>query len=72
MATITIRNIPDEIHRAIKERAVRHGRSTEAEIRDILIAAVAPAGEGIGDLLANIGAKAGGITLDIRRDPAES
>jgi len=70
MATVTIRNIPDEVHTAIKARAIRHGRSTEAEILDILSAAVAPPSEGMGDLLATIGARAGGVTLDLRRDAA--
>lgn len=42
MAAITIRNLPDEVHRALKARAQRHGRSTEAEVRDILEKAVAP------------------------------
>jgi plasmid stability protein len=36
MATLTVRNLPDEVHRALRVRAAHHGRSTEAEIRDIL------------------------------------
>lgn len=71
MAAVTIRNLPDEVHRAIKARAIRHGRSTEAEIRVILGAAVAPAGEGVGDVLASIGVRLGGVELDIHRDAAE-
>lgn len=42
MATITVRNIPDEIHRALRQRAATHGRSTEAEVRDILANAALP------------------------------
>jgi antitoxin FitA len=42
MAAITIRNLPDDIHRALKVRAAQHDRSTEAEIRDILTEAVKP------------------------------
>lgn len=42
MATVTVRNLPDEVHRAIRVRAATHGRSTEAEIRDILESAVRP------------------------------
>ena len=42
MAAVTIRNLPDETHRAIKARAARNGRSTEAEIREILGEAVKP------------------------------
>jgi plasmid stability protein len=30
MPAVTIRNLPDETHRALKARAARHGRSTEA------------------------------------------
>ena len=33
---VTIRNLSPETHRALKLRAARNGRSTEAEIRDIL------------------------------------
>lgn len=39
MAAVVIRNIPDAVHRALKERAKAHGRTTEAEIRDILVVA---------------------------------
>ncbi len=42
MATVTIRNLPDEVHRALRVRAAMHGRSTEAEIRDILQSTVRP------------------------------
>jgi plasmid stability protein len=43
MAAVTIRNLSDETHRALKVRAKQHGRSTEAEIRAILDEAVLPA-----------------------------
>ena len=43
MASITVRNVPDEVHRALRVRAAQHGRSAEAEIRDILERAVKPA-----------------------------
>ena len=42
MATVTVRNLPDEVHRALRVRAATHGRSTEAEIRCILESAVRP------------------------------
>lgn len=42
MATVTVRNLPDEVHRALRVRAAQHGRSTEAEIRAILETAVRP------------------------------
>ena len=37
MAAVVIRNIPEATHRALKARAKAHGRSTEAEIRNILV-----------------------------------
>lgn len=36
MATITVRNLPEEVRRRLRRRAARAGRSMEAEIRDIL------------------------------------
>ncbi len=44
MASITVRNLPDEVHRALRVRAAQHGRSAEAEIRDILEKATKPEG----------------------------
>ena len=69
MASVTVRNLPDETHRALRVRAASHGRSTEAEIRAILENAVRPEGRvKLGTLLAEIGREAGGIDLDIERD----
>jgi plasmid stability protein len=63
MASITIRNVPDEVHRAIRVRAAMHGRSAEAEIRDILEQAARPEGRvKLGTLLASIASEAGGLT----------
>ncbi len=42
MPAVTIRNLSEETHRALKLRAIHHGRSTEAEMRDILDSAVRP------------------------------
>jgi plasmid stability protein len=42
MPAVTIRNLSDATHRALKVRAAHHGRSAEAEMRDILEAAVRP------------------------------
>lgn len=50
MTAITIRNLPEETRRALKVRAAQHGRSTEAEIRLILQAALQPA-RGLGSAL---------------------
>jgi plasmid stability protein len=71
MASITVRNIPDEVHRALRVRAAAHGRSTEAEVRDILAQAALPdARLKIGLELRKFAASFGGVELDIRRDPA--
>ena len=56
MAGLTVRNLPDEVHRALRVRAAEHGRSTEAEVRAILEDAVRPAARlKLGSLLADIG-----------------
>ncbi len=58
MRSITVRNVPDEVHRALRVRAAQHGRSAEAEIREILENAVRPEGRvKLGSLLAKIGRK---------------
>ncbi len=58
MPSITVRNVPDEVHRALRVRAAQHGRSAEAEIREILENAVQPEGRvKLGSLLALIGSK---------------
>lgn len=44
MRAVTIRNLPEEVHRAIKMRAALHNRSTEAEMRAILENSVLPTG----------------------------
>jgi plasmid stability protein len=66
MASITVRNVPDEVHRALRVRAAQHGRSTESEIRDILEQAVKPPSRvRLGDALATLGRKAGLTNEDI-------
>ncbi len=58
MAMLTVRNLPDEVHRALRLRAVGHGRSTEAEVRAILEEAVKHEGRlKLGSWLAAIGSK---------------
>lgn len=60
MATLTIRSVPDDVHRALRVRAARNGRSTEAEVREILAAAVKPEKRvRVGDALAAIGREIG-------------
>lgn len=73
MPSVTIRNLPEETHRALRVRAAQHGRSAEAEIRAILENAVRPEGRiRLGSLLADIGQEAGGVELDITRDKTPS
>ncbi|APW43085.1 FitA-like ribbon-helix-helix domain-containing protein [Rhodoferax saidenbachensis] len=67
MSSVTVRNLPDATHRALKLRAAQHGRSTEAEIRFILEGAVAPS-VGLGSALAAIGRSVGGVDLQTPRD----
>ena len=63
MASISIRNLPDEVHRAIQIQAAHHGRSTEAEIRDILERATKPEGRlKLGSLLASMAREVGGLS----------
>lgn len=63
MANVTVRNLPDEVHRALRVRAAHHGRSTEAEIRQILEdVACPPDSVKLGSLLASIAREAGGLT----------
>lgn len=40
MAEITIRKLDDDVKEKLRRRARRHGRSTEAEVREILRNAV--------------------------------
>lgn len=79
MATLTVRNLPDDVHRALRVRAAEHGRSTEAEVRAILADVVKPQERlRIGDALADLGSEIGFTeadfaTLEQNRDrqPAE-
>lgn len=72
MPVVTVRNLPEETHRALKRRAADHGRSTEAEIRAILEDAVRPAKRvKIGSELAAFGQRFGGLDLSAGRDRAE-
>lgn len=60
MAMLTIRNLPDHVHRALRAQAAKHGQSTEAEVREILANAVKPeARVRMGDALAALGQKIG-------------
>ncbi len=69
MSSITVRNLPEETHRALRARAAKAGRSTEAEVRAILESVARPESRvKLGSLLAEIGQQAGGFDLLIERD----
>ncbi len=71
MPALSVRNLSEETHRALRLRAARHGRSTEAEIRAILDEAVRPnARVKLGTMLSAIGRDLGGVDLNVTRDPA--
>jgi plasmid stability protein len=60
MAMLTVRNLPDDVHRALRMQAALHGRSTEAEVREILAIAVKPQARlRMGEALAALGRKVG-------------
>ncbi len=60
MANVIVRNLPDEVHRALRVRAATHGRSTEAEIRVILETTVLPPDRlRLGTALADLGRRVG-------------
>lgn len=66
MPAVTIRNLSEEVHRALKVRAARHNRSTEAEMRAILEAAVRPEGRlRLGTALSEVSRKMGLTNADI-------
>jgi plasmid stability protein len=66
MAILTVRNLPDEVHRALRVQAARHGRSTEAEVREILAGAVKSRKRLLmGDALAALGRKVGLTNEDV-------
>ena len=60
MAMLTVRNLPDDVHRALRVRAAQHGHSTEAEVREILAMAVKPESRvRVGEALAALGRQIG-------------
>jgi plasmid stability protein len=66
MAMLTVRNLPDDVHRALRARASLHGRSTEAEVREILALAVKPEARlRLGDALADLGRSIGLTNKDV-------
>jgi plasmid stability protein len=79
MPAVTIRNLPEEVHRALKVRAAHHGRSAEAEMREILETAVRPPNRvRLGSALSALSRQAGLTNVDFdalaqarEREPAE-
>ena len=73
MANLTVRNLSDETHRALRLRAARHGRSTEAEVRIILEETVLPPGRlKIGSEIHRIAREIGGMDdFEIARERSE-
>lgn len=66
MAAVTIRNLSEATHRALKVRAAQHGRSAEAEMRAILEAAARPAERlRLGTALAEMSRKIGLTNADV-------
>lgn len=74
MPAVTVRNIPEATHHALRLRAAKAGRSTEAEIRYILKEAVQfedtpsdAAGKkvGLGTMIHQIAMKYGGFDLEL-------
>ena len=66
MAAVIIRNLSEEAHRALKVRAAQNNRSTEAEMRAILEAAVRPEGRLLlGTALSEVSRKMGLTNADI-------
>lgn len=60
MAMLTVRNLPDDVHRALRVRAAQHGHSTEAEVREIIAIAVKPEmRKRFGEALAALGRQTG-------------
>jgi plasmid stability protein len=66
MGMLTVRNLPEDVHRALRVRAAQHGRSTEAEVREILAMSVKPTSRvKLGDALAELGRKIGLTDEDV-------
>ena len=60
MAMLTVRNLTEEVHRALRVRAAQHGHSVEAEVREILESVISPTERmKLGSLLAHMGRQAG-------------
>ncbi|ERL51985.1 FitA-like ribbon-helix-helix domain-containing protein [Halomonas huangheensis] len=66
MASITIRNLDEQLKAQLRIEAARHGHSMEEEVRTILRSALnQPQKEGLGSRIRERFAKAGGAELEV-------
>jgi antitoxin FitA len=70
LSAVSIRNLDDRVKERLRVQAARHGRSMEAEIREILTDAVSEAGgaggaEGLFEAILYRFGEAGGVELDL-------
>ena len=61
MKTITLKNIPDRVHSALKQRARRHGRSLNKEALTCLEMATAATPVDVGEMLLDLRAHRAGL-----------
>jgi plasmid stability protein len=55
MAQLVVRNLPEEVVKALKQRAAKHNRSAEQEHREILQAALkGPRRRGLAEVLGSM------------------
>ena len=72
MASITIRNLDDEVKRRLRVRAAEHGRSMEEEAREILrqIVGLEKPAHNLAAAIRSRVAPLGGVELDLpQREP---
>lgn len=63
MAQFVVRNVDEDVKKALQSRARRHGRSLEEEVREILRKTLASDQSAVGRLGARIAARFQGIGL---------
>lgn len=79
MASMTIRNLDDDLKKRLRVRAAQHGRSMEEEVRNILRSALQAeplTGQSLVDCIREMVAPYGGIDLELpprepQRDPPD-
>lgn len=64
MATLTVRDLADDVRDRLRIQAAEHGRSMEAEARAILTEAVSPIELTIFDVLMSLRERLGNVDLD--------